>query len=110
MRHFASQLFPPQNGPRFRKLDLELILEEDIFEIAALGKGVVLPSNLSRSMLDTAVRPLGLFVHTNGLFCRPGIIRFDRPLKSDWTQRFGVFVEVESLMGDHDAPNDYAQP
>ena len=31
-------------------------------------------------------------------------------LSSDWTRRFGVFVEVESSMGDHDAPNDHAQP
>ena len=61
MSHTVSQLFPAQNGLYFRKLDLRLSREEDIFEIAALVKRCRLTLEslcVCAGYCGTSVRPL----------------------------------------------------
>ena len=57
MNRIVSQLFPPQNGLQFRRLDLKLMPKTTFSRYRRWWRGAVLPLNLSRSMLDTTVCP-----------------------------------------------------
>ena len=87
MNRIVSQLFPPQNGLQFRRLDLRLSTKDDIFAVSALVEGCRFTLESLEVCAGENGMSVRLPVHTNISFCRRGIIRFHRPLESDQTQR-----------------------
>ena len=116
MNHIVSQLFPPQNGLYFRKLDLGLIRKEDIFATSALVEGWYFTFEsleayaVHRSMTVRPLRSHQWLIPQQSIVRPRGITKFERPLESDRTQRRGAQVEVKSSLGGDVTPNDHSKP